>query len=185
LSAAPDTPPRRDDRRRAPLMTHAWGALCLAAGLALAHAPAQALQPGEALGLQGRTLAGVPFNLAALRGKVVLVLFWSTHCAVCRDKMPELRANAHGWRGKPFELVSISVDRRLQDATDYDKLVAAMVPPDQRFPVLWSGDSTYQISAERPGGLPAAWLLDKSGRLVEQYTGRIPAEAWDKIADLL
>jgi hypothetical protein len=33
--------------------------------------------------------------------------------------------------------------------------------------------------------LPAAFLLDKTGQLVEQYHGRIPPEAWDRIADLL
>lgn len=161
-------------------------ALC-AIGLALgmAHAPAWALQPGDVPVLQGKTLAGAPFSLAALRGKVVLVLFWSTDCAVCRDKMPELRANAQGWRGKPFELVTISVDRRMQDAVDYEKLVTAMVPSSQRFPALWSGDPAYRISTPHAAHLPVAWLLDKSGKLVEHYTGRIPAEAWDKIADLL
>lgn len=184
------SPATRATRRALPPLVmrpvrRALGALGLSAGLILAHAQAWALQPGEIPQIQGPTLTGAPFHLAALRGKVVLVLFWSTDCAVCRDKMPELRANAQGWHGKPFELVTISTDRRLQDAVDYEKVVTAMVPPKQRFPSLWSGDLAYRISADRPASLPAAWLLDKSGRLVEQYTGRMPAEAWDRIADLL
>lgn len=32
--------------------------------------------------------------------------------------------------------------------------------------------------------LPAD-LLDKTGKVVEPYVGRIPPQAWDKIADLL
>lgn len=175
--------------RRAQRVTRALCAAGLALGLGLAQAPARALQPGESPQIQGKTLTGAPFHLAALRGKVVLVLFWSTDCAVCRDKMPELRANAQGWRGKPFELVTISMDRRLQDVMDYERLVTAMVPASQRFPALWSGDPAYKDNALRPAQvpthLPAAWLIDKSGKLVEQYTGRIPADAWDKIADLL
>lgn len=168
------------------LVQCATRALCgVGLALGLAQAPAWALQPGETPVIQGKTLAGAPFDLAGLRGKVVLVLFWSTDCAVCRDKMPELRANAQGWRGKPFELVTISVDRRLQDAADYERLVTALVPPSQRFPALWSGDPAYKNSSPRTAQLPAAWLLDKSGKLVETYSGRIPAEAWDKIADLL
>ncbi len=159
--------------------------LSLGLALALAPLPALALQAGETPVIQGRTLTGAPFDLAALRGKVVLVLFWSTDCAVCRDKMPELRANAQGWQGKPFELVSISFDRREQDALDYEKLVATMVPANQRFAALWSGNPAYKGNAVRPAQLPTAWLLDKSGKLVETYTGRIPAEAWDRIADLL
>ena len=153
--------------------------------LALAPLPATALQPDDPPVIQGRTLAGAPFDLAALRGKVVLVLFWSTDCAVCRDKMPELRANAQGWRGKPFELVSVSYDRREQDARDYENLVATMVPASPRFAALWAGHPAYRSNALRPAQLPSAWLLDKSGQRVEVYTGRIPAEAWDRIADLL
>ena len=33
--------------------------------------------------------------------------------------------------------------------------------------------------------LLVAYLLDKTGKVVARYTGRIPPEAWDKIADLL
>jgi len=49
--------------------------------------------------VQGTTFQGKPFNLASLKGKVVLLMFWSTDCAVCRDKMPELRLNYEA--GKP------------------------------------------------------------------------------------
>jgi len=140
---------------------------------------------GDVPQLQGRTLGGQPFSLAALRGKVTLVLFWSTDCAVCRDKMPELRANAQGWRGQPFELVTVSVDRKLQDTADYERLVATVLNPNQRLLALWAGDPTYQSTLARPSHLPAAYLLDKSGRVVEQYSGRIPPEAWDRISDLL
>ena len=166
------------------LITRALLALGLA--LALVPHPALAQQPAsEKPAIQGKTLTGAPFDLAALRGKVVLVLFWSTDCAVCRDKMPELRANAQGWNGKPFELVSISFDRREQDALDYEKLVATLAPSQHRPVALWAGNSAYKASEKRPAQLPSAWLLNKSGKVVESYTGRIPAEAWDRIADLL
>ena len=65
--------------------------------------------------IEGKTIDGSPFSLATLKGKVVLVMFWSTGCAVCRDKMPELRNNYEGWAGKPFELVAINTDTRVQD----------------------------------------------------------------------
>jgi thiol-disulfide isomerase/thioredoxin len=135
--------------------------------------------------LRGNTLDGKPFDLQALRGKVVMVVFWSTDCAVCRDKMPELRANVKGWMGQPFELVSVSTDRQRSNAVTYTQLVNATVPANQRFTTLWTGESQYRDSFGTPGQLPAAYLLYKTGQLVEQYHGRIPAEAWDRIADLL
>ena len=166
--------------------------LLLALGMGLAHrgppafAQAATTAPGPApADLRGRTLDGQAFDLARLRGKVVMVLFWSTDCAVCRDKMPELRANVKGWQGRPFELVSVSTDRQRSNAVTYQGLVNATVPTSQRFTSLWTGEAQYRDSFGAPGQLPAAFLLDKDGRLVEQYQGRIPPEAWDRIADLL
>ena len=153
-----------------------------------APAPAPATVAAPAV-LQGPTVDGAPFSLAGLKGRVVLVMFWSTGCAVCRDKMPELRQNALGWRGQPFDLVLVSNDRRQQDLVDYERILAATVPVSQRFIQLWSGAPGYRDSlggtALASASLPAAFLLDKSGRVVERYSGRIPPEAWDRIADLL
>lgn len=166
-----------------PLFTRLLLSLGLLLSLAPSASPAQT--PGDAPAISGRTLSAEPFDLATLRGKVVLVLFWSTECPVCLDKMPELRANAQGWRGKPFELVSVSFDRRERDAADYEKLVGTLVPTTQRFPTLWAGHPAYKSSAARPAHLPTTWLIDKAGKLVETYNGRIPPEAWDRIAELL
>ncbi len=135
--------------------------------------------------LRGQTLDGKVFDLQSLRGKVVMVVFWSTDCAVCRDKMPELRANVKGWTGQPFELISVSTDRQRSNAVTYTQLVNATVPVNQRFTTLWTGEAQYRDTFGPTGHLPAAFLLDKTGRLVEQYHGRIPPEAWDRIADLL
>lgn len=135
--------------------------------------------------LEGKTIDGAPFNVSMLKGKVVLVMFWSTGCAVCRDKMPELRNNYAGWAGKPFELVAVSTDARVQDLLDYERIISRTVPMKQRFVQLWTGESDYKDNLGRHNMLPATYLLDKTGKVVERYTGRIPAEAWDKIADLL
>ena len=58
-------------------------------------------QPAQPARLDGNTLEGRPFSLETLRGKVVMLFFWNTDCVPCLQKMPELRANAAGWRGKP------------------------------------------------------------------------------------
>lgn len=135
--------------------------------------------------LRGTTLDGRPVDLARLRDKVVLVVFWSTDCAVCRDKMPELRANATGWRGQPFELLGVSTDRDRRQLQTYERLVEVAVPPSHRFPTVWRGEAGHQDSFGDPGTLPAAFLLDKQGRVVEHYNGRIPPQTWDRIAELL
>ncbi|WP_374666522.1 TlpA family protein disulfide reductase [Ramlibacter sp.] len=173
-----------------PAVATALVTLLLALGLGASPAPAaaQAAAPASTTAtpsLAGSTLEGQPFDLARLRGKVVLVMFWSTGCAVCRDKMPELRQNYAGWAGKPFELVLVSTDRQLADVQAYDAIIARTVPLTQRFVQLWAGAPGFRSGFGAPGTLPAGFLIDKTGRVVERYQGRIPAEAWDRIADLL
>jgi len=135
--------------------------------------------------IEGKTVEGKPFRLSSLKGKVVLLLYWSTDCAVCRDKMPELRNNYEGWASKPFEMVAVSTDRRMQDVVEYERIIARTVPTRQRFVQLWMGESSYSDNLGKHAQLPAAYLIDKSGKIVERYVGRIPPEAWDRIADLL
>lgn len=135
--------------------------------------------------IEGKTIDGASFKLSSLKGKVVLVMFWSTGCAVCRDKMPELRNNYEGWAGKPFELVAVNTDARMQDLMEYERIISRTVPLKQRFVQLWMGDGGYKDNVGKSAQLPAAFLVDKSGKVVERYVGRIPPEAWDRIADLL
>lgn len=169
-----------------PTRFHAlFTALAIATAVFAPAALAQTATNGTPQQLRGSTLDGKAFDLQSLRGKVVMVVFWSTDCAVCRDKMPELRANVKGWMGQPFELVSVSTDRQRGNAVTYTQLVNATVPSNQRFTTLWTGEPQYRDSFGATGQLPAAFLLDKAGQLVEQYHGRIPPEAWDRIADLL
>lgn len=135
--------------------------------------------------IEGKTVDGKPFRLSSLKGQVVLLLYWSTDCAVCRDKMPELRNNYEGWASKPFEMVAVSTDRRMQDVVEYERIIARTVPTRQRFVQLWTGESSYSDNLGKHAQLPAAYLIDRSGKIVERYVGRIPPEAWDRIADLL
>jgi len=164
--------------------TPPFAAICLAMACLWGVAHAQAAPPG-APQVEGRTIDGTPFSLASQRGKVVLLMLWSTGCAVCRDKMPELRQNYEGWAGKPFELVLVSTDSKVQDVFAYEQIISRTVPLRQRFVQLWAGEPGYRDNLGRPARLPAAWLIDKTGKVVERYSGRIPPEAWDRIAELL
>ena len=168
-------------------------ALCVVAGLLMGLTMPAVAQPAVPAAvatvmvpqIEGKAIDGSPFKLASLKGKVVLVMFWSTSCAVCRDKMPELRTNYEGWAGKPFELVAVNNDARVQDFLDYERIISRTVPLKQRFVQLWTGDSGYKDNIGKLAQLPTAFLVDKTGKIVERYMGRIPSEAWDRIADLL
>jgi len=141
---------------------------------------------GDPFKLSGSTLAGQPFSSEVQRGKVLMLFYWSTDCAVCRSKMAELRANAQGWRGKPFELVLVSEDRRRDDLLAYDKAWKSTQDPALNPPSLWAGDAGFVDSlSRRPNRLPFTVVLDAQGIERARFEGRIPAEAWDAVAELL
>jgi hypothetical protein len=135
--------------------------------------------------LEGQTADGQALGLAALRGRVVMVFYWSTNCAVCRDKMHEMRANLAGWQQQPFTLLGVNMDARREDLASYENLLRQTIPPAQRLRSVWAAGSSFRSSLAMPQQLPSGVLIDKTGQLVERYSGRIPPEAWDRIAELL
>ena len=142
-------------------------------------------QMAAAATLAGTTLEGQPYDMQAERGKVVLVFFWSTECAVCRDKMPELRLNFEAWRDKGFQLVAVNADRSLSAVREYQALVDSMVPKTQRFPSLWRGAAAHRDSFGPVLQMPTAFVLDRKHKVVNEIRGRIAPSLWDDVAVLV
>ena len=164
-----------------------WLTACSAIGLPWAAMAQQgtASEIGSLPLLEGSAPDGASVRLVDLRGQVVLVFYWATTCAVCRDKMGELRANLAGWRAQPFTVLGVNLDTRVRDFLAYEALVTQTVPVTHRFTSISGQAAGFRDSMGRPEHLPSACLIDKQGRLVERYSGRIPASTWDRIADLL
>lgn len=54
---------------------------------------------------------GREVTLAAFAGKVVVMNFWATWCYPCLKEMPSLDRLAARFRGRPFALVALNLDR--------------------------------------------------------------------------
>lgn len=135
--------------------------------------------------LDGTTLDGQRFSLEALRGKMVMLFFWNTDCTPCIQKMPELRANAQGWRGKPFELVLVSTDRDRAAALGYLQTLKQIEKKGPAMPALWAGDLKFTAPLAAPAAVPLTLVIDAKGAIVARHAGRIAPEAWDDVAGLL
>lgn len=142
----------------------------------------------HAASLSGRSADGRAFDLAQQRGRVVMVHYWASSCAPCRVQLPELRANLRGWVNRHFELVSVSLDAREADWRAFEQLQTITQSDIARRAVsIWAmaPDTRDSLLRERPRKLPLTLVIDTEGRVVQRYEGRVPAEAWDAVADLL
>jgi len=142
--------------------------------MSASHAePAAVKQP---LAVTATTLEGGKFDAASLKGKVVMVYYWSTSCAVCRSHLSELRANLAGWKNKPFALLTVNVDADAAQWRAYEHI--ASQTQTVRPVSLWEPKGAS-------GKLPITLVTDVGGVVKYRYDGRIAPESWDMVAELL
>lgn len=111
------------------------------------------------LDLKFTAVDGKEFDLAKLRGKVVLVDFWATWCGPCRMEIPNVVATYKKLHDKGFEIVGISLD------SNKDKLVSYAKEKEMTWPQYFDGQSWQNKISSAYGitGIPTMWLVDKKG----------------------
>lgn len=134
-----------------------------------------------ALDIQAISTTGEKFNAEdRIRGKVAIVFYWSTACAVCRDSLPELRMNLNGWRDKPFVLVTVNVDKKAEDWLAYERIQGKTQMPSKGLISVRQEDGRAP-----PAKLPLTLLVDSKGKVIARYEGRLAPEAWDGVAEVM
>ena len=112
--------------------------------------------------LHFKSVDGREINLAALRGKVVLVDFWATDCAGCVAELPRVKAAYDKFHGQGLEVIGISCD------TDKEKLNKFIVKNELPWPQYCDGKiQTENRLTQEFGidGIPHMFLVDKKGCL--------------------
>ena len=161
-SVTPTMPTRMFTRTTAGLL------LALLAGAAVAKdaalRPWPAGQPTPALQLVG--LDGQAWDLASLRGKVVVVNFWASWCGPCVDELPVLGALA----GRDGVAV---VGVNYKEPLDTIERFTAAHP--LQYTVL--RDRTGEAFKRwTPGVMPTTIVVDRSGRARWRTVGEIPPD---------
>lgn len=109
-------------------------------------------------------LDGHPFDLANLRGKVVLIDFWATWCGPCMRELPRVVQMYDKLHAKGLEIVGISVDQ------DKAALEDVLKEQNVKWPQYFDGSASEENKIAGPLGVnmfPTTWLLDKKGLLRE------------------
>lgn len=132
-----------------------WGllALFLATGAQAEPAPDFTL----------KTNTGENLRLAEQRGKVVMINFWATWCAPCRQEMPFLDELYQRYERAGFTLFGVNVE---QDNSAAQRFLEEI---EVSFPILFDPTSdvsrAYQVSA-----MPTTVMVDRDGQV--RYVNR-------------
>ena len=114
------------------------------------------------------TLQGDVFRLSEQRGRVVLLNFWATWCAPCREEMPDLVMLADSLPDLVVAGVSLDEEGREIVAEFHETF-----PVD--YPLLLDGLDV----ARRYGAhfvVPTTYVVDRDGDVVERYFGAVTIE---------
>ena len=116
---------------------------------------------GKPLEIRFTALDGREVDLAKLRGKVVLVEFWSTSCGPCIAEMPAVKAAYEKFHERGFEVVAISLDDKESALRRFINEKA--LPWPQHFDGKgWANKFALQYGIF---SIPTMWLVDKRGNL--------------------
>ena len=168
-----------------------WAAFAAYPGTALANAaPAGAREAAARQQLGDRAklpielaftaVDGRKVDLRDLRSKVVLVEFWATWCAPCKEEIPNIKKLYAAYHGKGFEVVGITLENaRLADADTAvereQKLAKARqvlvdFTSKQEMPWPQYFDGKYRQNTIAVdyliNSIPAMFLIGKDGRII-------------------
>lgn len=105
---------------------------------------------------------GKNVKLSQFKGQYVLLDFWASWCAPCRDENPNLVKQYNTYKDKGFTILGVSLDDtrdKWLKAIENDKLTWHHVSELKQWDSKVVGQ--YQIQ-----GIPASFLLDKEGRII-------------------
>jgi thiol-disulfide isomerase/thioredoxin len=138
--------------------------------LATAMSVASAGSDRETLARHALTpLDGAVTNLAAYRGEVVVVNFWASWCAPCREELPLLDQWNTAWVGRGARVVAVSIDR---DANKARRFVEEM---KLTLPVMHDGPDGLARTLDIPA-VPYTLLLDRDGNVIDHVSGSAEAD---------
>jgi thiol-disulfide isomerase/thioredoxin len=128
--------------------------------------------PDQAPEFAVKGIDGGPVNLAAARGKVVLLNFWATWCGPCRMEVPDLVELQKKYQDR-LQVIGLVVDDADEDAVrKFAKHYAI------NYPVAMTTDE-MRIQFGGVPALPTSFIINAQGRVVQKHIGLRDPELYE------
>jgi cytochrome c biogenesis protein CcmG/thiol:disulfide interchange protein DsbE len=117
---------------------------------------------------------GKEYSLSQLKGKVVLINFFTFFCGPCREEMPHLSQMYQELKGKGFQTLGIGL------ASTPDQLKQIVSQLGLGYPVLEGNDAVSKAY----GGVelvPLTFIIDREGNIVHKVLGARSKEEFEKM----
>lgn len=136
----------------------------------IAEAPKEDAEPADAEfpTLQLAALDGTQYDLAAHRGKWVVVNFWATWCKPCVKEMPDL--SALDAMREHIEVIGLAYDD-----SDPKDIRAFLEKHPVSYPIAIVDPYDPPKAFATPRGLPTTYLIAPDGKLAKKFMGPITA----------
>ena len=120
-----------------------------------------------------------PLTLKSLRGRVVLVDFWTFACYNCRNTLPHVKAWDAQYRDKGLSIIGVH-SPELEEERVVENVRRETAALGIRYPVVTDNDyatwRSYNVEA-----WPTVFLLDKEGRIRWTHVGEGAYEETEKM----
>lgn len=116
---------------------------------------------GKEMTLEGTLLDGKPLDWSKYKGRIVLVLFWSTDYPPCMGELPSLQACYDAYHAKGFDILGISLDRERANLEDCLKARSIAWPN-----VFSEGKPNPAMIYYGVTNLPTMILVGKDGKVL-------------------
>lgn len=122
-----------------------------------------------------KDMSGKDVNLAAFKGKVIILDFWATWCGPCKLEIPGFVDLQNKYRDRGLVVLGLSVDdpvEKLKPFADQFKM---------NYPVLvGQGRDDFQDTYGPIWGIPTTFVIGKDGNICKKHTGMATKEQFEK-----
>lgn len=145
--------------------------------------PARVAQPAPAIVKGGTWINSEPLTIEGLRGRVVLVDFWTFGCYNCRNTLPALKRFDAQYRAAGLTIIGVHMPEfeREKSFANVRREVRSL---GIKYPVVTDNDGATWRAYDTEAW-PTVVILDKQGRIRYRHIGEGAYEIQEKIIKTL